>query len=699
MVSIEATPVSYTDVYHCTTADTVTHETRNTITIASRSFYLRGLPTNIVYYTDASGQGTFFLYNWSRGQMIGCWAHGTAAQDWQDSPSAQGHLSRDNFSTPSPYYPADGTTRFAVGYLAETFVRGVAESQTATNGKFQVVTVDKWVSAVGLADVVIGSDGEAVEYADTLLLPGPLANDFTGSSFQEDGFCLYPAPATITPSHSDAGNLGAGDYFYVFCWAWTDSNGNRVRSRPSDPQKVTMSGGNNVNTIVVPTLFMTNKPDVQLEGYRTFLVAGSPSTQHKKITDDLKPVLNDKASVTITFFDNVSDVVCQLGQTLYTDEGHLPNDAAPAFSTGCVAGARVFVAGFDGSVYFSNEKVPGEPLTFNVDTLRMTPPSADPIVQLKALDSGRVILLCAETVWEWDVTQLPGPDGLGGNVKAPTLLQGFSGCTGKAALTSEGIVYSAPTGPWLVSRGLENIQIGAPALADFKGHEIVGFAIDADQRLLIGTPENDQLSIVRDGISGVWSTYAHPSHIGLVHAWHGRICYADTDSVRVQQKGLATDTYQTIVGDDERIQTSDPIPMDIETAPIQIGTVKGMKVLWTTLITGEYLGPHRLLADFDYLTEDGHVPETFVILPTADGVIYGSGFYGGGLYGFEAAQYEHEFQPIVEEVESVSIRLRSDFVDVDSPGLAFAVELFSFEIGVDSKLTRTPPTTRRAQST
>lgn len=663
--------LDFTNLYNCTAPSTTTLQLLKSVSPASRVFHINGRPCCYFYYTDASGQATYFILDLVARQMVGTLCHGFAAMDW--IYSALPYDSADNFHCSTPFVDIEDNIRCNLGYQSETFNRGTLTSVSTNSAiaPFQSVTVNKWVSVVGLSDVSIGTDGTCVEYADELLMTGPIASVFTGAHFVEDGFTLYPPPFVITPTHVDAANLVYNSVIsYVLVWAWVDNNGNRVRSRPSDPQIVTLTGTQNYVTLTVDSIQMTNKADAQLEVYRTFLLdtgePTEPSTEHRKISDDLRPTLNDKSTGTITFIDNVSDAAAQLGQELYTDIGRLPVDACPAFSSGCVAGARAFVVGYDGAIYFSNEKEPGRPLEFNVDVLRMVPPTTETIKALRALDSGRIIVLNESSIWEWDVTALPGPDGLGGNIQTPKELPDFFGCSGVAATTDGGIVYSSPRGgPAVVTRGLENNQqLGAAATDDFAGQSIVGITSDRNARVMFGF--DSTTAMVLDSIAGVWYKWPMASTIRKVHNYQGYLCYADDAFVRVQFPGLVTDAGIAI-------------PMDILTAPIQIGNVRGMKELYRWILSGEYKGPHTLLVDATYATEDGEYTESWTESPDP------------------TEPYVFEYQPMIQECDSVTIRIRTAYGA--GPLDSMTVELLSFELGIDGSLTRVPPTIRRGQST
>jgi hypothetical protein len=644
------------------------------VTLASRSFFVNGRPTGIFYFND-DVQPTFFVHDLVTRTCCGMWNHGTSAQDWQGTPGDPNQTKNyAAFNVPSPYVDQQGGIHCAVGYMAESFSKSFTTyTRTGTNPIVAIVN-SKFVSTIGVGDIEWAKPGFATEYADELMIPGMLATCFSGTIFSEDNFNLFPSPFTFAQSHNDAGNLELdGKYSIVVVLESTDTRGNRIKSRPSDPIVLTMTGSNNICTISGPTLFETEgKSNVIISIYSSYLISGVPSTDHRKITDDLKPVLNNKGSLTWSFIFNLTSAEIQVGEILYTDNALLPHDPCPAHSVGCIAGNRMIVAGYDGALWYSDEKQEGEPLVFNVDVRRVLMPTSDKVVSMQTLDSMRVVVLCSKSVWEFDISQLPGPDGLNGNVQAPKRLPFPNGCNLLSTVVKEGILYTSDAGGiWLVSRGLENQQVSGPEYKDIV-FPIIGMATDAKQRTFIGLQKSDHFtSIVRDGINLSWSDNTHPRKIVLVHSFNGSIVYCDDISVHKQDES----TFDTYTDDITHTTVVSQVDQDISFEPMNFGGIKGLKCIWKFILHGQYLGPHNLTVDATYDTEDGVFTESWHFTPDP------------------TLQYDYQFEPKVIEMSAISIRVRSDRVTLEEfPSLAFSLESISFEIGVDSYLNRSPAT-------
>jgi len=98
--------------------------------------------------------------------------------------------------------------------------------------------------------------------------------------------------------------------------------------------------------------------------------------------------------------------------------------------------------------------------------------------------------------------------------------------------------------------------------------------------------------------------------------------------------------------------------------------------VWKFLIYGASAGAYNLLVDATYETEDGTFTESWTIKSAQISNVY--------------PVLELAFEPDTIEMNSIQIRLRSDYTGVPSPGKSFELETISFEVGIDSHLNRTP---------
>ncbi len=663
---------------------------------ASRTFLLPGTDRHmlIMYYPSAlttvvpangqtvlrpiayGGQPTYFLVDILTGQSAGRFLDGVAGNEWTLTgyPAAGIAYSTSAFffCVPSARVGDDGKLRVPLGYNAEAV--NLAET-VATGSDIQAFRETiKPVNAVNIMGLTFGGYGQAVEYNSELIMPGALTTSFTGFDFSEQGISLAPEQPTLTRSTSTGQLHLLGYYDYVLVFEWTDPNGRRVRSAPSIPASAQLTGTQNTITLEIIVNHMTNRPDLSISVYRTHYEAGVPVTIHKKVTNDLFPRFNDKTQRFVTFIDTVSDSQCSVGETLYTDQGFLNRDAAPASSSGCIMDNRVFLVGPDNTVWYSGEANDTDPLWFNADVQRLFVPTNDELLRIEALD-GRLVLFCARSVWFVPGGRWPGANGLNGAVQAPTKLGITNGCNGWTQSVKYGVAYSSSAGGmWLLTRGLENEQLSANSVDDFGTDQITGITVDDAQRIQFALRDDPGSVLVFDTISRVWSKWTMPTDVVLTHTVRGRFAYVDQDGTR---------TYSDVYYDSDSGGFDVWYNFDV-TVPFSLSNIKGLKRIWEFMLSGARRAAHALTVDVTYTTEDEDETEAWTFQPEVN------------------ERFEYDFQPKQEEMTKMTIRLVDAPPDgevEDETGDSFAWDLTSFTVGTEGGLARTPPTTRRKAST
>lgn len=663
---------------------------------ASRTFQLPGTTRQmlIMFYPSAlttvvpangstvlrpiayAGQPTYFMVDIATAQTTGRFLDGVAGSEYTRTNFPASGISYSTgpffFCVPSAQVGSDGKLRVPVAYNAET----VNTIETVATGSDIQRTRDviRFDNAVNVMGLTFGGYGQATEYNSELLMPGALTTSFTGFDFSEQGISLYPEQPTLTKSTSTGTLTLLGTYDYVIVFEWTDPNGRRVRSAPSIPQYTTLSGTQNTITLAIIVNALTNRPDLSISIYRTYYEGGVPVTAHRKITNDLFPVFNNKGVRTVTFVDTVSDAQCSVGELLYTDAGFLNRDAAPASSSGCVMDNRVFLVGPDNAVWYSGEANDTDPLWFNSDVQRLFVPTNDELLRVEALD-GRLVLFCARSIWFVPGGRWPGGNGLGGDVQAPTRLGMTNGCNGWTRAMKHGIAYSSSAGgAYLLTRGLENQQLGSNAVDAFGDDVITGITVDDAQRIQFSLQSEPNKLVMFDTISGVWLTWTLPTNAALTHVVRGKFAYVDADSMRV-------------LGETYYDDNSDGIPqwysLDV-TVPFSLSSIKGLKRIWEYMLSGERMGASTLSVTATYETEDTDISEQWLFEPEL------------------GERFEYDFQPKVEEMTKMTLRVYDDVPllpgEETVTGNSFAWELTSFTVGTEGGLSRTPPTTRRKGS-
>lgn len=620
-------------------------------------------------------QPCWYLTPLSTSQKVaGRWEYGIAYADWRFDGNAKansGTFERNAYplALSSVVAGPDGL-QLILPYRAQSFTAG----QTVTGAGGNVVGVQTTAeSTVGLKLFSISSEsGQAVAGSSELLLPGLQASEFTASGFTEDGINLGPEKPFIVSQTTDTGVVVAlsplAKYQYLVCFEVTDESGDRVWSVVSPPLDVTLTGTQNTVTIggrmPGPTLRV-----VGVSIYRTAMVGNpqEPTVQHYKITNDLLvngpgftfSIVNGGADFdTWQFKDQIPDALILSSEVLYTDGSELQHFPAPAFSHGIAFWRnRYWVVGYDGAVWMSAEKTEGDAVWFT-PAFRYPFPTDDPPVAVAAIDS-YLIVFCGNLNWYIPAAQFPAANGQG-SLPTPQPLPFPNGCTGhaltmNAGTPGAGAVYSSTAGGvWMIDRSLRNVYLSQPE-ADLQ-FGISSMTVDGKQRLLVATDSTDLF--VYDQLPQAWYHWRLPTAGKLLTTRDGNAVYQDSSFVSVYTPGDYTDMVPSATG----------IAPDVTLSLSEFGNVRGLKCVWACNIVGEYRGPHNLNAVMSYPDEDE--PDTTF----------------GPFPADPDEPYIHEINPMVEETTSYGVRVFVDFAGVPIPGNSMALELLSFEVGIQPNL-------------
>ena len=651
------------------------------LTVASRTFLHDAVPAVVMYYQSVKtrliltratvGQPTHFIVSLDTQQAIGRFDYGVAAMDWLAflGPAPVGPYSPD-LANPNLYHLTSPATysdgiRLALCYrsLNVTEVTSLGSSAGDIVSRIDVIGQ---ASTVGVKDTLVSiSHGKAIDYAGTLYLPGAIATTFNGQSFAEDSFNLAPEAPTVAGNAVGGVGLSLNLYSWVVVYEGVNPNGDRWLSQQSSATTFsTVAGGFSSVTITGRSLVLTKHTNVKVSIYRTTVIAGVMSVSHYKVTNDLNPLLNDPTSPAWTFVDSMVDSTAAANPQLPYDTGQLEHDPAPAFSVGTVADDRVFLAGYDNATWFSSQRDAGEALWFNADAWRIPQPSDDPIRGYAALDN-RLVIFCARSIWAVPLGGFPDASGQNGNIPTPVRLPFANGCTGFVKVVRAGAVYSSSSvGIWLITRDLNNVQLGSNVVDDTDGVAIRGIAVDAAQRMHVAL---GSVHVVYDVISGIWTrnTSTYSAKLGLT--FRGIYCFASDSVPRVFVQSrpasghdLASDGVTTI-----------PVLTDIVTQPVHFGGVKNFKRVWDCIMYGQLIGDHDMAVTVRFDDNiDGLSQTTYT-------------------YNFTpslSAPYIYQLPPKVEECSSMSF----EFVDSFPRGLTggYALEMLSFEVAVEPGLNR-----------
>lgn len=520
-----------------------------------------------------------------------------------------------------------------------------------------------------------------------LLIPGPMAAEFTTSGFFEDGIALgFEAPYLVSLSTAAAGLLGltvGARYQYVVIGECTDLNGNRYFTPPSPPLNVHLTGTNNIatlqgrsmnplasdGTLIPGDAGVTNRL-VAISIYRTVIgQGGTPTVTRFELTNDLAanglaPVSSLNASgfsfpdeFTWQYVDQNPDVTASAAEAAYVDKGYLPRFPAPAFTFATTWHSRTWVIAADGSLWLSGEKTEGDAIWFN-NGLRITLPSDDRPVAMAPLEGSLIVFCAGGSVWQIPAVVLPDATGRNGTLPTPIQLPFNVPCTGYAVAMSSAVAFSSSSrgaSVWAINRSLQLVALSQQIQDSLMA--VTGLAVDSDQRLHVATGTNS--SFVYDEVVDCWTEHVLTTATELVALSGGEASYQDAGGVVV---------YDPTVFRDIGLSSDSPVALDVELSSINLSSVRALKSVTEFALSGEYKGPHRITIYVSYPDEVGE-PTTQCGPYTPD----------------PSNPYVIQFNAMVEDATSYGLRFVVDFVGVETPGDSCELEVVTLEAGFDSK--------------
>lgn len=559
--------------------------------------------------SDLTAQPSYFtaFFSTTTARIVGQFENGFAAM--QSGSRVSNHFNPWHLS--SVAQDSEGGQHIPLGYLGEQTIQQASV--------FTAVT--------GIRDYVVSQKaGRPVEMTDELLIPGLQAARFDATVFVEDGLALAPQIISATPGTGGSGQLTAGEaYFVCAVYEWLDNDGNTVQSPPSIPfGPVTAAGGAPFITVVASTLRVTAKTGVRIAFYATFspTFTATPGIILNKVGE----AANSTAADSVTFEVDGPDTFIVAGQPMYTQPLDVNNPraldytSAPAFSRGITFDGRTFVIGYDGAIWFSQQRIEGQGSPFNPE-LRIVMPTTAPPVNIVPMDA-RLLILCADgTAWTVPSGGLPNATLTSGTIPQPEQLPFTVGTQGAALMLPVGALFAATKGAWLMDRGLNSTFIGAPVEDEIaNGLEVLDICVDDWQRVYItlgvaGSGGTSQRMVVFDLICNAWATWDAPIAPVCAASWQGRYVFADPSS---------GSSRVWILDDDEATDFTDDgaaVIRTVELSSMSFGGPNGYESMWGMQFFGEYKAPHLALVGFTYDNADA-ADQTFTQPVGVDPGIY-----------------------------------------------------------------------------
>lgn len=487
------------------------------------------------------------------------------------------------------------------------------------------------------------------EIASALHLTGGQLWEYDGLKPVEHGFQVYPEDVSGTTA-TGLGAITAGTYYYVFCYEWTDNQGNLHRSAPSIPFTLVTTTSSSTNTLYVPMLRLTYKRvpnSVRIVGYR-WSVAQQVYYQFTSITN---PTLNATMSDYATIIDTKSDLQI-LGQTLlYTTGGVVENIAAPASVDSALFKNRLFLIDAEDRnlLWFSKQVLQNTPvemsdlLTIYVAPTSGAQGSTGPMTALGAMDD-KLIVFKKDAIYYITGT---GPDNTGANndYSDAVFITSSVGCANPSSvvLMPNGIMFQSDKGIWLLGRDLSTNYIGAPVEQYNDNVVMSAQTIPATNQVRFVLDNN--VTLMYDYYYGQWGTFNNTFAISST-LYQGMQTYLNSYGQVFQENPTSY------------LDGSEPVLLSLTTGWINVAGVQGYERFYEMLLLGSYFTPFKLNVQLSYDYNPSPVQATIVIPDNYAAPWGGEAQWGSGsTWGGPGNNFEARVFPMRQKCESFQVTI------------------------------------------
>lgn len=513
-----------------------------------------------------------------------------------------------------------------------------------------------------------------------LILTGGRVTSYDGIGATEQGFNLFPED--VTAAQTTGGSMSSTAlYSYQVCYEWTDAGGQLVRSCPSVPVSIQMTGSNTKVNLTVPTLRLTAKrntavpsrTNVQIVAYRNedngsvYYRAGSLTV----------PVYNNKDVDSVTFPDTIADSDLIAREPLYTEGGELENIPAPPAKFIAFSKDRIVLAGTDdGAIWPSKIRLQGKPVEFN-DQLIMTPGAeGGDITGIAAMDDKVILFRQRRT----EYYSGDGPNNLGqnGQFSPINLLWGDIGCQNARSIVEFplGVLFQSYKGFYVITRGLGLVYIGGP-VKNWDNITVTRATLNLDK---------NQIRITTSDASGVCLVLYYDPRVDINavdashFAWTTFTGYSSVDSALCNGTFYLADSstvYQESAG-----SFSSAVTQKVTTPWINLGEIAGFQRVWEIAVLGAYRSAHVLTVKIGYDYSPAWT-QTLTFNPaSASGIVAvgDSDYYGIGSFSGDSSAIEIvKFTPARQKCTAIRIEISDGSLSGTNEGLSLSA--VQFKIG------------------
>jgi hypothetical protein len=416
-------------------------------------------------------------------------------------------------------------------------------------------------------------------------LAGGSLTSYTPGQAAEQSFPLFPEGISAV-TLAAGGAMTAGTHQVVAVYEWYDNAGHRHQSAPSLAIS-TVQALNDRITVLVPTLLVSQKPNVSIALYMT---QASGTTFNRVMS-----VANDTTVAFVTMIINLPDALLAANELLYTQPDvagtTLPNVAPGPVSALSVHQGRLWYAKADqkGQFGFTQQYVNQLGLQFNPQLGGSVDATAGGIVGFESMDE-KMILFCDNQPF---VLYGAGPDGAGGfsGYGEPQPISSDVGCADARSIQKmpNGVIFKSDKGWCLLGRDLQVRYIGDGVEA-FNANSVASAVLLSDRHeCRFASSSGTQLIYAYDNQGGQWSTTVYRadsgaavSNVAVADAvvWNDR--YVTLSLVH----GLNWDTPGVFLDQPGTSPAGLAIPTTARTAWLRMAIINGFQRVRRFFLTG-----------------------------------------------------------------------------------------------------------------
>ena len=419
---------------------------------------------------------------------------------------------------------------------------------------------------------------------------------YDGNGLVEAGFHVTPEIKSVVLAGNAAGGLSAGVYSWVACYEWVNAQGEIERSAPSAPFTLTVAAGDFFWVTVTRSPLGRRFSPRSVAGvvlYRTrangtnnvfFRHSGVPS-EH----------LNSSTAETVEISDARTDANLIGSEVLYTSGGILEYFPPPAHRFAHLHAGYVFVGGLEDpySYAYSLPQVAGAALAFSPRLAGRLPPETGKLTGFATLD-GALLLFTERAVYVMTGTG-PTSTGADNGFSEPSPITGAPGCVDWRAVAAlpEGVLYKAPTGFRMISRGFAAEDAGGGAHRYNALTVVASVVVDAAEEARFYTAESTTL--IYSYRWRQWSTFtAQPAAdaaelLGKVYRANGTRLFYDSATTFLEEGTTV-------------------VPVKVGTSWLRFSTIQGAQRVWWVYVLGSFTGSGLRVTSQVYYNYDEATP-------------------------------------------------------------------------------------------